>query len=425
MTLADILPTLGSSLTRRLDKPLWPSTARRHRDGEFMIGGVRLSRLAADYGTAVHVLDEADVRASAAEYAAGFGPGGSAYSAKAGLTMVSGRWIAEAGLGCYVGSAGQLRTALAAGFRPDSLVLSGPAKSVAALDAAFACGASVVVGSVAEAVTLSRRAPAGQRVLVRGITAVQGQPPRSRYGLRLGSSPALQTVATVLAAGNLRLAGVDCSLGHRLARFGTFEQCLREAIAFSAVIRARHGVSIGLINLGGGQALSCRDGGEGIPVGVFADRMRGVARVNADRYGMAPPLVRVSPGRALVARAGITVHRVRAVTRGSYGRLLVEVDGPLSSGMEPAGEPPAELVSRASRAPREVAVLTCGEGPQTTVSVPGDVEAGDLLAVPGTGACQQSGEPLVGRPAVVAVAGGLTRTLVRRVSVADMLRRAQ
>ncbi|GGN94343.1 hypothetical protein GCM10010112_83550 [Actinoplanes lobatus] len=47
--------------------------------------GVPLSRLAADYGTPLHVPDEADLGECCAEYAAAYGPGGAAYRAKAGL----------------------------------------------------------------------------------------------------------------------------------------------------------------------------------------------------------------------------------------------------------------------------------------------------------------------------------------------------
>jgi diaminopimelate decarboxylase len=54
------------------------------------------------------------------------------------------------------------------------------------------------------------------------------------------------------------------------------------------------------------------------------------------------------------------------------------------------------------------------------------VHPGDLLAVPAAGAYQlsmASGYNLVGRPPVVAVAGGVARMLVRRESLDDMSRR--
>jgi diaminopimelate decarboxylase len=60
------------------------------------------------------------------------------------------------------------------------------------------------------------------------------------------------------------------------------------------------------------------------------------------------------------------------------------------------------------------------------VELPEDVHAGDLLAVPVAGAYQlsmASNYNLVGRPPVVAVAGGSSRLLVRGESEADLLRR--
>lgn len=124
MTLGELLPSLRTSLRPRLDSGIWPATARWGTHGDLLIGGVRMTALAATYGTPLHVLAEPDVRARCAEYVAAFGADAVAYSAKAGLTVGEGRWIAELGLGCYVGSAGELRTALLAGFRPAHLRVS-------------------------------------------------------------------------------------------------------------------------------------------------------------------------------------------------------------------------------------------------------------------------------------------------------------
>ena len=65
MTLADILPTLRSSLPPRLDAEVWPVTARWDGRGGLEVGGVRLDRMAAEHGTPVRVVDETDVRARA------------------------------------------------------------------------------------------------------------------------------------------------------------------------------------------------------------------------------------------------------------------------------------------------------------------------------------------------------------------------
>jgi diaminopimelate decarboxylase len=47
------------------------------------------------------------------------------------------------------------------------------------------------------------------------------------------------------------------------------------------------------------------------------------------------------------------------------------------------------------------------------MGLPGDVAAGDLLVVAGTGAYHHRRDPFVGRPAVLAVGDGQVRTLVR------------
>ncbi|MDT7757075.1 MAG: diaminopimelate decarboxylase, partial [Mycobacterium sp.] len=60
------------------------------------------------------------------------------------------------------------------------------------------------------------------------------------------------------------------------------------------------------------------------------------------------------------------------------------------------------------------------------VPLPGDLHAGDLLAVACTGAYHHSMAStcnMVGRPPVVAVKDGRSRELVRRENVADLLSR--
>lgn len=268
MTLTDLLPSLRASLRPHLDPQVWPATARWAPDGDLVVGGVRLTALAGTYGTPVHVLDEADVRARCAEYVAAFGADAVAYSARAGLSVGAGRWIAEHGIGCYVASARELKIALLAGFRPARILLGGSRKSVADREAAYACGAAVVVGTLAEIDTVAAHAPSGQRVYVRVVSSAAGRG-HVRYGFRLGSGAALAAISAVLASPNLVLAGLDCSVGHQLSRFGAFEGCLREALAFCAVIRSRLGVTIAAVNLGGGHAVAYTDGDAGFAHAAF------------------------------------------------------------------------------------------------------------------------------------------------------------
>ena len=109
-----------------LESPLWPATAQRTPSGELAIGGVSASRLAADYGTPLYVVDEADARARAARtreaFVSAFAAHGSSatvyYASKALLTTEVARWMVEAGLRLDVASGGELAVALAAGVDP-------------------------------------------------------------------------------------------------------------------------------------------------------------------------------------------------------------------------------------------------------------------------------------------------------------------
>ena len=419
MTLAEILPSLRASIRPELDPAIWPVTARWGTHGDLLAGGVRMAAVAAAHGTPAHVVDEATVRARCAEYAAAFGPESVAYSAKAGLTVPLGRWIARPGLGCYVGSAAELRTALLAGFRPDRLVLHGAAKSVTDLDAAYACGAAVIAGTPREIESLSARAPSGQRVHLRVVSSAAARG-RGRYGFGLGSGTALTAIETVRHSPNLVLAGLDCSIGHQLSRFRAFEACLREAMAFCAVIQARRGPVVPRLNLGGGHAVAYTGGDDGFAVHAFANRMRAMLCLAADRHGIDQPGLTVSPGRALVAGAGLTLHRVVSV-RSEAGRLTVVLDGRVADCATAegcAGRHSANLIGRVSRAPLHPATVAGGPEDDRRVvcsdlRLPADVADGDLVAVAGTGAYHHRRDDFAGRPPVLGVGDGLARSLAQ------------
>jgi len=152
-----------------LEQPLWPASARRAPSGELEIGGVAAGRLAADHGTPLYIVDEADARARAARtreafvsaFAAHGAPATVYYASKALLTTDVARWMVEAGLHLDVASGGELAVALAAGVDPALLGLHGNNKSLAEIDRAVAAGVGTIVLDSLEEV--ERVADAAQR----------------------------------------------------------------------------------------------------------------------------------------------------------------------------------------------------------------------------------------------------------------------
>jgi diaminopimelate decarboxylase len=436
MTLAEIIPSLRSSLPPTLMGDIWPAGAHWAGDGDLVAGGVGLTALAAAHGTPTYVVDEADVRLRCREYLAAFGAGRVAYTAKALLSVGVARWIAEEGLGLYAGSAGELHVARAADFPSDRVVLYGSAKTPEDLDAAYATGVgTIVVESLSEITRLAATAPRGQRVLLRVLA---GPEPAggvdNRFGLRIGTGEAESAVARIVGQPGLRLVGLDCPVGHQVSRFSVYEREVRRIVEFCAAMHARHGIDVTRVNLGGGHAVAYRGDDLGFALGAFAGRIRSVLHLELDRHRLPEPALTVSPGRAIMSRAGLTLYRIIAVISARNGRRIVAVDGGMTDCPTAAlcgGTHSAALIGRASRADLEPATVVgrhndIDDVVVPTMQLPADVHPGDLLAVAGTGAyhhSRASNYHLVARPALLSVTGGRTRTLVRRESFTDLLSR--
>ena len=437
MTLGQLIPSLRSSLPQiQPDHELWPLTARSGYGG-LSIGDVTLMRIEQDFGTPAYVIDEADVRERCSAYAAAFGASNVVYAAKALVCRGLLRWINEAGLGLAVYSAGQWKLAQSVGFPLERIVVHGD------VDARGA--GRVVVESAADIARLVRtRRPTRQRVMLRVLPAHLGFTSAGipacddddRFGLPVTGTELTDLVDQIAAEPLLELIGLDVYLGSQLAQFGGYEHAIAQLLAVAAQLKQTHGVRIEELNLGGGFAVAQAGSEHTLPVDPFAGRMRRVLSLESDRLDIDPPRLSVTPGRAIVARAGVALYRVTAVRHESNGHQLVAIDGGLSDNPRPAlygarytgvlvnrtGSPTTALTTVVGRHDEVGDVLIRDE------PLPCDLRPGDLLAVPGCGAYHYplaSNYDMIGRPPLIAVREGHARTLVRRETIDDILRREE
>jgi len=98
VTLADIIPSLRSSLPHPLEPWLWPASTHHIPGGDLSIGGASLVGIAARYGTSAYVLDLTEFRERCAGYRHAFHGGEVAYAGKALLTRAIARTVDEQGL---------------------------------------------------------------------------------------------------------------------------------------------------------------------------------------------------------------------------------------------------------------------------------------------------------------------------------------
>src|ERR1700712_4064639 len=128
-----------------LDPVVWPRGAARS-NGVMTLAGNDVRDLAAQYGTPLLAMDEADFRSRCQDFADAFGSAADVhYAAKAFLTSHIVKWLAEEGLSLDVCSGGELRLALRAGFPAERITLHGSNKSQAELEAAVSAGIGAIV----------------------------------------------------------------------------------------------------------------------------------------------------------------------------------------------------------------------------------------------------------------------------------------
>ncbi|MER3389535.1 MAG: diaminopimelate decarboxylase [Microcella sp.] len=441
-----------------LDQPLWPATARRTPSGELEIGGVVASRLAADHGTPLYVVDEAYARARAGRtreaFVSAFAAHGTSatvyYASKALLTTEIARWMMEAGLRLDVASGGELAVALAAGVDPARLGLHGNNKSLAEIDRAVAVGVgTIVLDSVAEVervAAAAHRHGRTQPVRLRINSGVHAHTHEylataredQKFGIPLAD--AAEVVSAIREHDSLRFLGLHSHIGSQIFRVDGFLEAARRLLAVHAELLA--GGDVPELNLGGGFGIAYVVGDE--PPAI-EDVAAGLADAVADvcrELGIPMPAVAVEPGRTIVGPAGITLYEVGTTKDvavaledgGSAVRRYVSVDGGMSDNARPALYGADYAVRLASRSSSVEPVLVrlagkhCESGDIVVHAdwLPGDVEAGDLVAVPATGAycfSLASNYNYLTRPAIVAVRDGAARTLVRRETEHDLLRR--
>jgi diaminopimelate decarboxylase len=443
MTLLDHLPSLSRAATPRIDPAIWPLTTTVDELGRLCVGDVPLTDIADEFRTPAYVLDETDFRHRLMRYRATLRDVEIVYAAKSLLTTDVARWVIEEGAGLDVSSDGELAIALAAGVDPARIVMHGNAKTVDELRDAAAVGVGrIVVDSLMEIAYLACAVRRPQKVLIRvnpdidigGHAAVTTGVTDQKFGFALADDRAADVAKRILHQPLLNLIGLHCHIGSQVTDPTLYGEAIHRMIAAMADIRARHGVILPELNIGGGHGIPYVSGDPALDLAELSDIIGDALDWACAAERFPRPRVVVEPGRAISARAGVTLYRVVSVKSQPGGRTFVAVDGGMSDNPRVAlygAKYTVALVNRHALGPTKVVTVAgrhCEAGDEIVrdVELPADIHPGDLLAVACTGAYQHSmasNYNMVGRPPVVAVGRGGTRELVRRETTADLLSR--
>lgn len=431
---------------------VWPRSAHRDPYGVAHFAGVDVRALAGDHGTPLMVMDEADFRSRCREFAEAFGGAANVhYAGKAFLSSQVLRWLDQEGLSLDVASGGELALALRSGFPAARIAMHGSNKSETEIAAAVDAGVgTIVIDSFAEiarlaALTVDTDTPVP--VMVRVTVGVEAHTHEfiatahedQKFGFSLATGDAREAVRRVLAAGTLRLVGLHSHIGSQIFEPAGFEVAAHRVMGLLAALLRDHpdlADSLTTLDLGGGMGIAYTASDRPTSPATMARALHRIVEREATAASIPVPRVTVEPGRAIVGPCGVTVYEVGTIKDvhldGGAVRRYVSIDGGMSDNIRTAlygAEYSVALVSRSSEEPPVLCRIVgkhceAGDIVVRDCYLPADLAMGDLLAVAATGAycyAMASTYNRLPRPAVVAVADGRARPMLRRETIEDLM----
>ena len=417
-----------------IDSQLLPRTATVDDAGVLSIGGVTVAAMAEKFGTPLYVYDEEHLRNRCREAVAAFGKDRVIYATKAFLCGAMARLANEEGLLLDVATGGELFAALHAGVPGERCVLHGNNKSVEELRAAITARVQhIVVDSFDELDRIEKLhseglpAPRVQLRITPGVHVdthdyvATGQDD-SKFGFNLNNGDAMRAIQRAQASAAVELVGIHCHIGSNVLSVANF------ADACAVMVNLFLSVDLPELTLGGGLGVAYTNGETAPSMSEWADVLkRATSAISAQKK------IFVEPGRSIVATAGLTVYEVGTVKSIEGIRTYISVDGGMSDNPRPmmygsayeAFDPARTSADRTEHV--RIVGKHCESGDIVIhdALVAPNVQPGDLLVTPVTGAyghSMASNYNKVPRPAVVFVANGATREVVRRETYEDLVR---
>jgi diaminopimelate decarboxylase len=357
--------------------------------------GIDLETLAAREGTPLHVYSADAIRARIEGLQSAL-HGLDAlvcYAVKANSNLAILQLMAAAGVGADIVSGGELWRALRAGIAPSKIVFSGVGKRGEEIVQALEAGiARFNIESRAElellqaiASTRGQVARAAVRINpdVDALTHAKISTGKSENKFGVSIAEARSWFAQGDRWPSVRLDGLHMHIGSQILSLEPVRQALRRMAGFWRELESA-GHAIASIDVGGGLGVRYRAGERAIDATDY------VAVIREALAGFGGRIL-LEPGRYLVAEAGILLSRVLLEKEGEARRFLV-LDAAMNDLLRPSLYDAWHDIVRIGGAPAADAVYdivgpVCETG--DTFAVARELprcEAGDLLAILGTGA---------------------------------------
>ncbi|MDD5921895.1 MAG: diaminopimelate decarboxylase [Eubacteriales bacterium] len=416
--------------------------------GHLTFAGADVAELAEEYGTPLYVMDESQIRKNARIYVDAmkkYFPEGSGplYAGKAlcfkGIYPI----VQEEGMRADVVSAGEIYTALAAGFPSDRLFFHGTNKTDEEIFYALTQNVGYfITDNLNELKELDRQAGSlgkKQKVLLRVTVGIDSHTMEaintgkvdSQFGVPIETGQAEEFLKEALACKNLDIRGLHSHIGSQIFESEPFLRQADILLSFAVSMREKLGWTAEILNLGGGFGVPYTEKDPEMNIPKMIQEISEHIHENCAANDFPVPVILMEPGRSIVANAGITLYTCGGTKKITGYRNYATVDGGMTDNPRYALYKCDYTVLNASRmnAPKDfvctVAGRCCESGDriQEEISI-AEPSRGDILAVLTTGAYNYSmsmNYNRMPRPALVFVKDGESTLKVRRQTFEDLL----
>jgi diaminopimelate decarboxylase len=397
------------------------------------VGGVSLRDLAATYGTPLFVYDEATLRNRCREAVKAFDDG-VAFASKSFLCGAMARLAFEEGLCIDVATGGELDIVLRSGIPASRVIVHGNNKSRQEVERALHEGVHRLVVDNFDEIDLLGSLVSAQRplnCLVRVTPGVEAHTHEfvrtgqedTKFGFSVATGEARTAIDSLRAIPGLTLHGVHAHIGSQIFEVDGYRETMGILAAFTS------DDDFDELCVGGGLGVAYVHGETAKSISEWGAAVRDAAKQCGLEEGVR---LIAEPGRAIVAQAGITLYRVGAIKPG-VARTYMVVDGGMSDNPRPvlygSGYEAFDVEHPLANRPQGVRLVGkhCESGDVLVDEawLPAETGVHSVIATPVTGAygySMASNYNRVPRPAVVFVADGTARLVLRRETFDDLAR---
>jgi diaminopimelate decarboxylase len=257
-----------------------------------------------------------------------------------------------------------------------------------------------------------------------------------KFGFSIASGAAWKAINATQSAENLALEGLHCHIGSQIFENEGFILATKRLLELSAKFRDEFKSELSELDLGGGYGIAYLAGDKTFDPNQVMAALAELVKSECSRHNLKVPKISIEPGRAIAGPTTTTLYEVGTTKdvelEGGKTRRYIAVDGGMSDNIRPGlygAKYSAILANRTSSSAAINSRLVgkhCESGDIIIreIDLPSDIAPGDVLAIPATGAYGRSMASNYNhmlKPAVISVANGAARTILRRETEADLL----